>query len=76
MPGRQSLARWVRANVVASDGPDAGRPFRPEAWQRQVLDAIDRERKTTFALRCASQIGKTVISVPVGCEAPSTAAAA
>ena len=69
MPRRQSLAAWVRRNVVVTDGPQAGRRIVLEPWQRQVLDAIDRERKTTFAQMMASQIGKAAITLPVGIRA-------
>ena len=69
MPRRQSLAAWIRSNVVPSDGPDAGRPLRLEPWQRGLLDAIDRERRPIVAVRAASQLGKTLLMAGVGLRA-------
>ena len=65
MPQRQSLPAWFRANVRVTDGPQAGQAIVLEPWQRQLLDAIEREQKTTYALMMASQVGKTVCGVPV-----------
>ena len=69
MGRRLSTAAWVRRNVCASDGPGAGKPFRPEPWQRQVLDCIDREQRTTVVLRLAAQVGKTSLSLAVALRA-------
>ena len=62
---RQRLAPWVEANIIATDGPDAGRMVKLEPWQRGVLQACDGTRYQTVAVRGASQIGKTLISVGV-----------
>lgn len=69
MPRRQYLPAWVRRNIHVTDGPQAGRRVVLEPWQRQILTAIDTERKTHFVLRCASQIGKTLIALPVALRA-------
>ena len=45
----------MHANLRPTDGPDAGNPLRLEPWQRGLLDAIDRERRPTVAIRAASQ---------------------
>ena len=52
-----------------TDGPDAGKTLRLEPWQRGLLDAIDRERKPIVAIRAASQVGKTALSLGVGLRA-------
>ena len=59
----------MRANLRPTDGPDAGRPLRLEPWQRGLLDAIDRERCPIVAIRAASQVGKTALSLGVGLRA-------
>ena len=69
MPRRQPLATWIQRNVVVTDGRARGRPVRLERWQRLLLDDIDRCKATTFAISAASQIGKTLIGVPVGLRA-------
>ena len=69
MARRLSLATWVARNVHVTDGPQAGKRVVLEPWQRQILTAIDTEPRTTFVLRCASQIGKTLIAVPVALRA-------
>lgn len=63
---RQSLTAWVRANLRATDGPDAGEPVRLERWQHGLLTSIDRERRPIVAVRAASQIGKTLLMLGVG----------
>ena len=65
MSRRSALATWVGRNVHVTDGPQAGKRVVLEPWQRQILTAIDTEPRTLFVLRCASQIGKTLIAVPV-----------
>ena len=66
MGRRQGLVAWTRENIHLSDGPQAGQRIRLEKWQRDLLTAIDREKRTTYVLRCASQIGKTTAALAVG----------
>ena len=63
---RQSLTAWMRANLRATDGPDAGQPVRLEPWQRGLLTAVDIERRSIVAVRAASQVGKTLLMLGVG----------
>ena len=69
MARRQSLAAWVQRNVVVTDGRQSGKRLRLEPWQRGILDVIDREPFTTFAIRAGAQIGKTATTFPVGIRA-------
>ena len=62
---RQRLAPWVETNIIATDGPDAGRVVKLEPWQRGVLAACEGARYQTVAVRGASQVGKTLVSVAV-----------
>ena len=62
---RQRLAPWIEANVIATDGPNAGARVRLESWQRGVLQAIDGRRFQAIAIRGPSQVGKTLLSVGV-----------
>lgn len=66
---RVSTATWLRERYRPTDGPDAGKPLRLEKWQRDLLNAIDRERKPIVAIRAASQIGKTLLCLGVGTRA-------
>ena len=59
----------MREHVAVTDGPQRGKPIRLEPWQRGVLNAIDRERKTTVSVMGASQIGKTAITVGLAVRA-------
>ena len=59
----------MRANLRATDGPQAGRRLRLEPWQSSLLRAIDRERKPIVAIRAASQIGKTLLALGIGLRA-------
>ena len=59
----------MRAHVHVTDGPQRGKPIRLEPWQRQVLDAIDREKRQVVSIMGASQIGKTAITVGLACRA-------
>lgn len=55
--------------MQAADGPSAGKALRLEAWQRDLLTAIDTEGKTTVCARMASQVGKTLLMTGVGVRA-------
>ena len=59
----------MRRHVHVTDGPQRGKPIVLEPWQRQVLDAIDREKRQVIAIMGASQIGKTAITVGLACRA-------
>ena len=48
-----------------TDGPNAGRLLRLEPWQRQLVTAIESERRPLAAIRAASQVGKTLLCTGV-----------
>ena len=69
MPRDLSLCQWFVKHISATDGPNRGQRLRLEAWQKQFLTAIDRERKPIVCLQAASQVGKSLLAIGVGLRA-------
>ena len=67
----RSTASWTRDHLRPTDGPNARKKMILERWQVGLLNAIDREKKSIFAIRAASQVGKTMLALAVGIRAAS-----
>ena len=52
--------------MVATDGPQRGKPIRWEKWQRGILDAFDRDGAREVVVAASAQSGKTTVAAAAG----------